>query len=192
MLTKIINIWQNNYGTFLFACGIGVVIAMSVLWRLDLIPEIGPSLRASPMMLGGRATPPPNIVVVSITSEDSPDAEVLLQIFSAYDFGGESMSPLETRHIVMHHGLSEFLITGLVRGAYAGLAFVDTNNNGELDLASDGSPVEPFGFARAITNDESKSLANGVFEVSGEPAFVKIHLLKPKSPVSSRPIEGAK
>ncbi len=193
MLKQLINIWRNNNGTVLFVCGITVVAVMSVLWRFDMIPEIGPSLRASPMLVGSRANPLPNIVVVSITSEDSPNAEVLMQIFSPPDIGSEALSPLESHTTTLQDGLSEFLITGLSRGTFAGLAFVDTNSNGQIDLAEDGSPAEPFGFAKVKPRDESKSFANGVFEVTGDPTFVKIHLLKPKSPLPlPRSSEGVK
>ena len=145
------------------------------------------------MLIGSRATPLPSILVVSITTDDSPNAEVLMQIYSATDIGSESLSPLESHTSTLHDGLSEFVITGLPRGTFAGLAYVDINNNGQIDLAEDGSPAEPFGFAKFKERDEAKSLANGVFEVGGEPTFVKIHLLKPKSPVTpARASEGSK
>jgi uncharacterized protein (DUF2141 family) len=192
MLKQIINIWRNNNGTFLFVCGLAVVSIMSVLWRFDMIPEIGPSLRASPMMIGGRTTAVPTILVVSITSEDAPDAEVLMQIFSAIGIGSELTSPLESRTTTLQDGLSEFVITGLSRGTYAGLAFEDTNGNGQVDLAEDGSPTEPFGLVKVRSQDESKSLSNGAFEVLGEPVFLKIHLLRPKSVSPSRQSQGVR
>lgn len=189
MLKQIVDIWRNNYGSLLSGCGLAVVIVMSVLWRFDMIPDIGQSLRASPMMIGPRVASLPNIVVVSIMSDDLQDAEVLMQVYSAPGLPSDTLAPLESRATVMQSGLSEFLITGLARGTYAGLAYVDTNSNGQVDLAQDGSPAEPFGMVKMKTYDESKSLPDGVFEVSGEPTFVKIHLLKPKSPVPSRSSE---
>jgi len=192
MLKQIINIWRNNNGTILFACGLAVVIVMSILWRFDMIPDVGQSLRASPMLIGGRVTSLPNIVVVSITSEDPPAAEVHMQVFSTPEMIGDSMSPIESRITTMQNGISEFLIMGLARGTYAGIAYIDSNDNGQIDLAEDGSPAEPFGFAKVRSEDDTQSLANGVFDVSGDPIFVKINLIKPKFPVApARPSEDA-
>ncbi|MDX1928034.1 MAG: DUF2141 domain-containing protein [Pirellulaceae bacterium] len=191
MLKQIINIWRNNNGSFLFACGLTVVLVMSVLWRFDMIPDLGQSLRASPMMIGGRVTSMPTVVVVSITSEDTATADVHMQVFASPEMINESLSPIETRVTTMKNGLSEFLIMGLARGAYAGIAYVDLNGNGQIDLADDGMPAEPFGFAKVTSPEDSQTLANGVFEVTGDPTFVKIHLKKPRFPVtSSRPTEG--
>jgi uncharacterized protein (DUF2141 family) len=184
MLKQIINIWRNNNGTLLFICGAAVVVVMSVLWRFDMIPDIGQSLRASPTVMGGRVTALPTIVVVSITSDDITTADVQMQIFTTPAIVSESLVPIETRTVTMRAGLSEFLVTGLARGAYAAIGYIDINSNGQIDLAADGSPAEPFGFAKTSSQIDSQTLANGVFEVSGEPAFVKIHLLKPKFPVA--------
>jgi uncharacterized protein (DUF2141 family) len=115
----------------------------------------------------------PNIVVVSITTDDSPNAEVIMQIFSANDIGSESMQPLESRTTTLQDGLSEFLVTNLPRGLYAGRAFVDTNGNGQVDLTEDGSLAEPFGLVKVRSQDDSKSRANGEFELFGDPVFVK-------------------
>ena len=181
MLKQIFNIWRNNNGTFLTACGLAVMIVMSILWRFDLIPDLGQSLRVSPILLGGRVTSLPNIVVVSITSDDFPTAEVQMQVFSTPEMVNESLSPIESHLTTLRNGLSEFLLMGLARGAYAGIAYIDVNNNGQLDLGEDGSPAEPYGFAKASSQDDSQPLAGGVFEVTGDPAFIKIHLKKPKS-----------
>ncbi len=183
MLKQIINIWRNNNGSTLFVCGLLVVFFMSVLWRFDMIPDIGQSLRASPMMIGSRVTSMPTIVVVSITSDDYKSSDVQMQIFSAPEMVSESLAPLESRTTTMRDGLSEFLIMGLARGTYAGIAYVDVNSNGQIDLADDGSPAEPCGFAKASPHGETQAL--GVFEVSGDPTFVKIHLLKPKFPIAA-------
>ena len=104
----------------------------------------------------------------------------------------ELTSPLESRTTTLQNGLSEFVITGLSRGTYAGLAFVDTNGNGQVDLAEDGSPAEPFGLVKVRTQDEPKTLSNGAFEVMGDPVFLKIHLLRPNSVSPSRQSEGVK
>lgn len=185
MLKQIMNIWRNNNGTFLFACGLSVVVLMSILWRFDMIPDIGQSLRASPTLIaGGRVTVMPNIVVVSISSEDFPTAEVHMQVFSTPELVSESLSAIENRRTTLRNGLSEFVILGLSRGAYAGLAYIDTNENGQIDFAEDGSPAEPIGFARVNLPDDAPALGRGVFEVTGDPTFVKIHLTKPKFPVT--------
>jgi uncharacterized protein (DUF2141 family) len=192
MLKQLIKIWRSNNGTILFAFGVVAAIFMSILWRFDMIPDIGPALRASTMIIGARQTKHvPSIVVVSITSANYPDADVIMQIFSAPDLASESTTPFETRTTTLRDGLAEFVILDLPRGTFAGFAFIDANGNGQIDLAEDGSPAEPMGYATAKQQDESKALGNGVFEVTGEPAFVKIHLLKPTAP-SSRSRENIK
>jgi uncharacterized protein (DUF2141 family) len=192
MLKQIINIWRNNNGSFLFACGLTVVLIMSVLWRFDMIPDLGQSLRASPMLIGGRVTSLPTIVVVSITSDETVTGEVQMQIFSSPEMLSESLSPIESRVTTLRNGKSEFLIMGLARGAYAGVAYVDTNYNGLIDFTDDGVPTEPFGFAKVSTPEDTQALASGVFEVTGDPSFIKIHLKNPKPIVTSvRPTENA-
>ncbi len=86
----------------------------------------------------------------------------------------------------MERGLSEFVVTDLARGTYAAMAFIDINENLQLDLADDGSPAEPFAFAK-VSHRSEENLANGVFNVSVEPVFVKFHLKVPSSPVAPRP-----
>ncbi len=163
---------------------------MSILWRFNMIPDIGQSLRVSPILIGGRIKSAPNIVVVSITSDDLQDAEVHMQVFSSPGMVSELSTPVDTRTVTIRNGLSEFLLTSLPRGSYAGLAYVDVNTNGQIDLADDGSPAEPFGFAKVSSPAEAQSVANGVFDVSGDPTFIKIHLIRPKFPVApSRPPE---
>ncbi len=192
MLKQIIHIWRNNNGTILFACGAAVVAVMSMLWRFDMIPDIGQSLRASPMLIAGRVTSLPNIVVVSITSDDFPDAEVHMQVFAAPDMVSEFSSPVESRTTTLHNGLSEYLLMGLARGTYGGIAYIDSNANGQIDLAADGSAAEPYGLVRVSTPAEAHTLPKGVFEVPGEPTFIKIQLMKPKFPVPhSRQTEDA-
>ena len=136
------------------------------------------------MLIGGRVTSLPTIVVVSITSDDTSTMDVQMQVFSSPEMVTDSLSPIESRVTTMRNGLSEFLIFGLARGAYAGAAYVDTNLNGQIDIADDGSPAEPFGSARVSSQSDSQPLANGVFEVTGEATFIKIHLKKPKNPVA--------
>ena len=113
-----------------------------------------------------------------------------MQVFSSPGMVSELSTPVDTRTVTIRNGLSEFLLTSLPRGSYAGLAYVDVNTNGQIDLADDGSPAEPFGFAKVSSPAEAQSVANGVFDVSGDPTFIKIHLIRPKFPVApSRPPE---
>lgn len=187
MLKQLTDIWRNNHGSILFASGCVVAIVMSIAWRLDLIPDIRPTLRTSPTLMGGtRSKVVPNIVVVSVTSDEPLDGEVTFQVFTPPDTPNEPLVPFTSRTHRMERGVSEFVVTDLARGTYAAMAFIDINSNLQLDLADDGAPAEPFAFAK-VSHRSDETLANGVFNVALEPVFVKFHLKAPASPVTPRP-----
>ena len=187
MLKQLIQVWRNNHGPILFVSGFLVAICMSVLWRFNLIPDIGPALRASPTLMGTRAKTVPNIVVVSITLDDSPDAEVTLQVFSPPDVASETLTPLETRTVQLDEGVAEFVMTALPQGTFAAIAYFDVNENMQLDISDEGTPTEPYAFASSKQSNDASTRAKGVFEVGTEPAFVKFNLKNPLSAEASKP-----
>ncbi len=185
MFNQLIQIWRNNHGPILFISGFVVAIVMSVMWRFDLIPDVRPVMRSSPTLLGSRARVPTNVVVVSVTSEETPEAMVTIQFFTPSDSGGESLSPLESRTEQLDGGVKEFLITDFTRGAVAGVAYVDLNENAQLDISEDGTPIEPFAFASAKQAEGAQPFGRGVFEVGTDPVFVKFRLKQPSNAATS-------
>ena len=136
-------------GRYCSPCGFLVAIFMSVMWRFDLIPDIRPIMRTSPTLMGSRTRTMANIVVVTVTCEDVPNAQVTIQFFTPSETGSDSLTPLESRNEQLDGGIKEFLVTDLARGAVAGIAYIDLNGNGQLDIADDGTSMEPFAFASA-------------------------------------------
>ena len=181
MFKQILNVWQNNHGTILATCGAIVAIFMSLAWRMDLLPDISPAMSRPATLLGGRPKAQPSTLVVTITSEDPLDADVTLQLFSPSQVNFETLSPIATQTVKMQNGFSEFVVTELSRGVFAGLAYIDTNDNSVCDLDGEGLPVEPFGMVSTKPTDASKRLPEGVFEIGAEPQFIKIHLHKPST-----------
>ena len=179
MLKQLLQVWRNNHGPILFTSGFLVAIFMSVMWRFDLIPDIRPIMRTSPTLMGSRTRTMANIVVVSVTCEDVPNAQVTIQFFTPSETGSDSLTPLESRNEQLDGGIKEFLVTDLARGAVAGIAYIDLNGNGQLDIADDGTSMEPFAFASAKSPDGAQPAARGVFEVELEPVFVKFRLQQP-------------
>ncbi len=187
MLKQLIQVWRNNHGPILFVSGFLVAICMSVLWRFNMIPDIGPALRASPRLMGDRTKPAPNIVVVSITSEDAPDAEITLQFFAPPEFANETLTPLETRKERLDDGIAEFLLTDLARGTFAAIAYIDANENMQLDISEEGIPTEPYAFASSKRANDASAQAKGVFEVGNEPTFIKFTIKAPLAAQAQRP-----
>ena len=187
MLKQLIQVWRNNHGPILFVSGFVVAICMSVLWRFNLIPDIGPALRASPTLMGNRSKPATNIVVMTVTSDELPDAEVTIQFFSPPDMLSDTLTPLEIRTERLESGLKEFVKTDLPRGTFAAIAFVDLNENMQLDINDEGLPTEPFAFATSNRTKDASTLANGVFEVGLEPTFLKFKLKNPVAGEASQP-----
>lgn len=181
MLKQLIQVWRNNHGPILFTSGFIVAIVTSVMWRFDLIPDIRPVMRSSPTLLGNRTRTLTNIVVVSITYDENPNALVTVQFFTPSESGSDSLTPLESRSEQLEGGSKEFLVTDLARGAVAGIAYVDLNQNSQLDIDENGTANEPFAFATVKQPENAPPAARGVFEVGMEPVFVKFRLKQPNA-----------
>ncbi len=187
MLKQLLQVWRNNHGPILFVSGFLVAICMSVLWRFNLIPDIGPALRASPTLLGSRSKSLHNIVVVTVTSDDSTSEEVTLQFFSPSEIASETLTPVDTRTERLEGGTAEFLISDLPRGTFAAIAYMDANENMQLDVSEDGTPTEPFAFATTKQANDISVRAKGVFEVGMEPTFLKFDLKQPVASDAAKP-----
>ncbi len=181
MLSKIANIWRDNHGSALTICGLLVALIMSIAWRFDLVPEIGPPLSQPTALYGVRAPVHPNILVVSIRSLDLREGNVILQVVGPPQTEGEQLSPIYSRTAKLQDGQAEFVVTQLSRGAFAAYAFVDLDDNQEFSMDKRGQPTEPYGFARLAGGSEPKQLAEGVFELSNEPVFIKFQLRTPSA-----------
>jgi uncharacterized protein (DUF2141 family) len=66
---------------------------------------------------------------------------------------------------VANAALFPLQITDLAAGYYALRLFVDTNENGQLDLNTQGLPIEPFGFSSKIKLRRMPTLSEAVFEL---------------------------
>lgn len=122
---------------------------MSIAWRFDLVPEIGPPLSQPTAGIAEFAPPPvhPNILVVSIRSLDLREGNVILQVVGPPQTEGEQLSPIYSRTAKLQDGQAEFVVTRLSRGTFAAYAFVDLDDNQEFSMDKRGQPTEPYGFA---------------------------------------------
>ncbi len=183
MLSKIADIWRNNYGSTLTIFGLVVALVMSVASRYDLVPTIGPPSNQSPTLYGRRLNSQTTILVVSIRSQDFREGTVVFQVVGPPQAVDEPLVPIFSRTVKLQDGLAEFVVTELARGTFAAFAFLDPNDSQELVMDQSGLPTEPYGFARPAGVNEPKLLADGVFELTTEPVFIKIQLRKPLRPV---------
>jgi uncharacterized protein (DUF2141 family) len=182
MLSKMATIWKNNHGSTLTVCGLVVAMLMSIAWRYDIFPEIGPPSELGTPLYGRRLPRPTNIVVVAIRSLDTQEGTVILQVVGPPLSEGEALLPIYSRSAKLQDGLAEFVVTDLPRGTYAAFAYLDSDHNDELNLDDSGVPTEPYGFARISGGREPRQLADGVFELINEPVFLKFQLRKPSPP----------
>lgn len=183
MLSKIANLWQDNHGSALTICGLLVALIMSIAWRYDLVPEVGPPSNVIPTLTGQRPIVKPNILVATIRSQEAREGKLILQIVGPPAAENEPLEPVYSRQVALQEGVAEFVVTELSLGTYAAFAFLDLDGNEVLNIDDAGLPAEPFGFARSVGSAEPKKLGDGVFELSGEPVFIKIQL---RVPVTSR------
>lgn len=178
MLNKMANIWHNNHGSTLTICGLVVALVMSIIWRYDLVPEIGPPSITNPSLSGKRTTPQ-SIVVVTINSASEQNAKVSLRIVGA-NYGEEDPPPTIFSRFVnysssttLRNGLSEMVLTDVSRGTYGAFAFIDEDGNEEVTFDADGVPLEPFAIARQTSVETPEGTLEGGFELGSEPVFLK-------------------
>jgi uncharacterized protein (DUF2141 family) len=168
MFSSLVKTWQVNHGTPIAICSLIVALVMSIAWRFDLIPDIRPPSNFVPGY-GSRQTTPATLLIVTITSDVIQEGDCIFQLVD------ESMTPVFSQTCTLKDGQAEFVVTSLRRGTYAGLAFIDSNQDGEFNVEN-GVAKEPFGWIRPKRNQPTQAMADSVFELSQEPTFVKVHI----------------
>ncbi len=146
---------------------------MSVAWRFDLIPDISPPSGFTPTLMGTRQSTPATLLIVSVTSDIVKEGSFNLQIWELVD---ESPTTVYSQTGTLSEGESDFVVTQLRRGTYSGMAFVDVNQDGEMNFDKNGTPKEPFGLLHIKKGGPSQGMADTVFDLGQDPVFVKIHI----------------
>ena len=76
-------------------------------------------------------------------------------------------------------------------GRYAARAFLDRNQNGQLDTGRSGKPLEPFAISVGEHRKKpSLKFSESVFVISPEQRQCHLTLRYPKSPPTIQPMEG--
>lgn len=172
MFSTLSKTWQVNHGTPIAICSILVAVVMSIAWRFDLVPDIGPPSSFAPGLLGGRATPPQTLLIVTATAPIK-EGELTLLIQD------DGLSLVHTHNAPIHDGIAEFVVTQLKRGTYVGRAYIDMNENGQLDMTEEGKALEPAGLVTTTTPRSAEPFPEGVFEILQDPVFVKVAIRAP-------------
>jgi Uncharacterized protein conserved in bacteria (DUF2141) len=172
MLSTLSKTWQVNHGTPIALCSLLAAALMSIAWRFDLIPEIGPPSSFAPGLLGRRSAPAQTLLIVTASA---PVKEGNLTLLIQDD----ELNSVHTQTAPIHDGFSEFVVTQLKRGTYVGRAYIDQNENGQLDISEGGVFLEPAGLVYPTTPRTQEPFPEGVFEVFQDPVFVKVVLRAP-------------
>lgn len=150
---------------------------MSMLWWFDLIPDMSAFTPASKPNFRATSSKKSVKLVVYIESVSVKEGELTFQIEAPSGYDDGSLTTVLSQEVKLNEGLAEFVVSDLINGTYVGLAFMDINKNGVLDLDAQGRPTEPFAAARQTTPAPERKLGPGVFVISSsEPVFVHLNL----------------
>lgn len=193
-IKRCVRSWKNNHGLVLLATGLGAAVGMSAITYFNVIPKIElVDGEAFARQLAASPSSPRVHVDVIIAGPLSQDADSPMHgrilVYPAFGKLESTKQPLISKRFDLSESGIALQTCELPRNAsYAIVAFIDENDNSQLDFSakpakdegnSSARPIEPFRFSNrpgippadlafdkaAITpNGQSRTLLHFVFE----------------------------
>jgi len=77
----------------------------------------------------------------------------------------DERNPVATKVSDIKKGISKVAFTNVLPGTYAIICYHDANNNGKMDFASNGMPLEDYGMTNNIMNFGPPLFDDGKFKL---------------------------
>lgn len=158
MWTYVRTVWRENNGGWLLVVGVVACVLLGTLWRWELIPDIAISSTPRKPLLSQTITRQNSILVAQVTApKEAAGTNGLILLFRPEN-DAQQPPTFQQGFQLDESGMTSVLMV-LPPGSYNVVAFLDINNNGQLDF--DGSkPLEPMELPSStprLDNDSQKN-----------------------------------
>lgn len=154
MFKSVHNTWSNNHGWLLSGAGVIVALAACLIWYLDWIPRISLTNQNEKAVVSQSIQKQNAILVAQIVSgpeQKGAKGRILLFLPSEDQ---RSLPTYQERFILDDRGMASLLLVVPAR-EYSMIAFIDANDNGQLDF-DDQRATEDFRLPKFVSiNDNS-------------------------------------
>ena len=156
MWKKLRNIWLTNHGWWLLIAGGITYLLASLLWYVQWPGDLWLSQRSNRPLLTQKIQPQTGILVAQVNSQGYRAGTNGLILLFRPDRELDDPPAFRQEFQLDESGLTTLLMV-LPPGDYAVVAFLDLNNNGQLDF--DGTrPAEPMRFPLSKSTNEPGTL----------------------------------
>ena len=124
--------WQKNNGNLLMSIAAVACVVVSVIWYLDLLPniELEPNENGAPPSLV-ESFRPAAVLVVALHSDDT--ATCFVEVFRPFGELSPSATPIAFREFPNNSESKVAVFTELRPGEYVVGAYLDLDGNGEIN-----------------------------------------------------------
>ncbi|MEZ6135160.1 MAG: DUF2141 domain-containing protein [Pirellulaceae bacterium] len=178
MLKNLLISWKNNYGLVLISIGIAVGTLLCFVWYKQWLPEI--QMRAP--LVAQRTFEPrqKNYYVARIETKTAAFANahgnILIYAIPAEGQPTQNL-PSSTHAFQLDENGNATVVQDMTPGLYSALAYLDLNQNGQLDLSPEGHPTEPHRSSNSqAPNHDWRNLSEATFRI--EEAKVTYSLIR--------------
>lgn len=136
------NAWRDNHGGWLLGVASVACITLAVIWKLDLVPDFEISQSPKRPLLSQTITSQNSILVAQVNaSEESAGVRGMILLFPPE---GDPLQPpsFQQSFQLDSSGMTTVLMV-LQQGTFKVIAFLDLNENGQLDF-EENKPLEPM------------------------------------------------
>jgi len=175
MWTNVRNVWRENNGGWLLVVGVTASVLLGVLWRWELIPDIAISTAPQKPLLSQTITRQNSILVAQIMAPQGESGTKGLILLFRPENDPQQPPAFQQLFQLDESGMTTVLMV-LPPGTYSVFAFLDKNNNGQLDF--EGSvPLEPMKLpTSSIRSDGASQEANSEITLAPQvPVFCLFH-----------------
>ncbi|SNR32554.1 DUF2141 domain-containing protein [Lutibacter flavus] len=102
-------------------------------------------------------------VKVSVVNATNDKGEIEFALFNEENFRKESLESISS---TIKNGVSTVTFKGLLEGSYAIICYHDANENGKMDFAENGMPIENYGASNNVMNFGPPQFEDSKFVVS--------------------------
>lgn len=163
MRSYVRSVWRDNHGGWLLSVAALACISLGIVWRLDLVPEFEISRSPKRPLLSQTITSQNSILVAQINASDkSADVRGMILLFPP---DGDPLQPPSFQQAFQldASGMTTVLMV-LQPGTFKVIAFLDLNNNGQLDF-EESKPLEPMRLPSATGMRDGTDLPQSDLEV---------------------------
>jgi uncharacterized protein (DUF2141 family) len=159
MWTYMRHVWRENNGGWLLLAGIAASLLLGFLWRWQLIPDIKISKTTQQPLLSQTIARQNSVLVAQIMASDvEAGSKGLILLFRPEN--DPQQPPAFQQSFRLDDSAMTTVLMVLPPGTYSVFAFLDKNDNGQLDF--EGTvPLEPMKLPSSSIRSNSESQESG-------------------------------